>query len=137
MKILHHRVTKFVITGFTNTGIDFGSFAILLALSVNPVLAHIISVFLAIIVSFTLNSKWTFGDRDNGITRLVPYLIVTGISIGLSTSVVALGTHFLGDTPTMAMLSKVGASGFTMVYNYFMYNKFVFKEATLISERSE
>lgn len=128
------RMGRFAVVGVANTAIDFGVFNLLLWLSVPRAAANAAAVCVALVFSYAVNSRWTFGQSATGWRAAVPFVAVTLGGMLLNTGVVAL----LGDParfpalPYAAVLvpnaAKVLGTGVSMVWNYLGYARFVFRE---------
>ena len=107
------------------TGIYSGGWIILL---------NMISFSVAVFNSYFWNKYWTFRDKDRiDVKELSQYIIVTLIGVSINTGIVFLITTFVqpmfGLGPELwANLAKVGATGFSLIWNFAGYKFFVFKQ---------
>ncbi len=117
-------LTGFLIVGSIGFAVDFGVLAALLAYGVQPTVARVPSVMLALVVTWLLNRRFSF--RAAGAPRLgefLAYLSVAGASALLNYALYA-GLLLLGLAPLLAM---AGATGVTMVLNFLGFSRLVFR----------
>jgi len=133
-KLTRNKKFRFIIVGGANTVIDFVFYNLLskvlgLALPV----ANMISSFTAMLFSFFMNKKWTFRSSGKNYLREVTlFFIFTIISIWvIQSGLIWLVENTLTDIDWQNFwaknLLKVVASVPSLIWNYVMYNKFVFK----------
>lgn len=125
---------RFVAVGGINTIIDFGLLFALSTLGLPVLIANIFSTTTAFCFSFFANKKYTFKTTDTNVKReLFLFIVVTlfGLWI-LQTIVIKLvimsfsGIH-LSDNAAL-FIAKVIATMVTLVWNYVMYSRVVFKK---------
>lgn len=128
-----NRFSRFALVGFASTVIDFTILLTLKTLGWPIIPANITSSATAFIFSFSANKKYTFKTTDTNIVREITlYVILTLIGIwGLQSLVIWLTlaplTHlFEGNKDYGIILSKLVATGVSMIWNYVTYSKFVF-----------
>ena len=127
---------RFVLVGVLNTAIDFGALFALTALGLQVVPANMISTALALSFSFLANRSFTFGAAGGGgaVGQAVKFLLVTLFGLWVLQPLVLLaGTALLGDPlgPHASLLvSKVAATIVSMVWNYLLYDRFVFRSSS-------
>ena len=142
------QLVAFGATGVLNTAADFVILNIcIFALGLAVVPANIISVSITLCFSFILNNRWVFkGHRASRLYRISTFLVITLIGLyGFQTLIIhffttellwpaqavgricaALGLN-LSNEFIAANTAKLLATAFTMVWNFVMYKKFVFK----------
>lgn len=128
--------------GVLNTATDIGLFVILRELGLALVLANIISTSVALAVSYSLNSRYTFGGTHSQ-RRLGAFIAVTLSGLWLlqptllwlflhMIELLGIDTfigHFVSDVSTVEnALVKLCAVPFTLAWNYILYKRFVFKD---------
>lgn len=144
-----HQLASFGITGILNTAIDFTILNLCIFLLGLPVVpANIISVTIALLFSFTLNSRWVFsGHKASRLRQFGLFAVITLIGLyGFQTAIIHLFTTQLlwpaqqiiailtvfglklPDDFVIANTAKILATFCTMVWNFVMYKKFVFKQ---------
>ncbi len=130
------RFGKFALVGSVSTVIDFGILLILKSLGFPAVTANILSTATAFIFSFSANKKYTFKATDTNIMReIILYVFFTLIGLwGFQSAIIHLTldpiTTLLDGHKTLGLVaSKLLATSVSLVWNYFMYSRVVFKHA--------
>jgi putative flippase GtrA len=126
---------RFGTVGAANTAIDFGLLFILRSLGLPVISANIISTTVAFCFSFFANKKYTFRSTGGNVKReLLMFVVVTlfGLWI-LQTAVIQLVLWPLHTTAlpheTSLLIAKVIATLVSLVWNYVMYSRVVFKNS--------
>lgn len=126
---------RFILVGVLNTAIDFLALFGLTAVGVPVVPANMLSTGLALTFSFFANRSFTFrvaGTAAGGATgQAVRFLAVTLFGLwALQPVVLLLGTWLLTgalrEGPAL-FVSKALATVVSMVWNYLLYDRFVFR----------
>jgi len=157
---------RFMLVGACNTLLDFLLLNILMVATHATVERHalivglnIVSASTTVIISFFLNRKFVFttGDKSKMHHKLVVFMIITltglfvvqGAIFALlltrlevpakfvSAAIEQLGLDFATPSFIQANTTKALATVATMVWNYFLYKKFVFKELRIEEEELE
>jgi len=82
---------RYAVVGMIGTVVHIGSTMILVEfLMVNPVTASIIGFVLTVLLSFYLNSCWTFGVPASDASRLIKYATVSLLGLLLNTLIMYL-----------------------------------------------
>ncbi|NLJ49066.1 MAG: GtrA family protein [Candidatus Atribacteria bacterium] len=128
---------KFGLVGILNTAVDFGIFTFLNYLLGEQYyrISQIISYSCAVLNSYYFNKSWTFqaGRRFN-LIEMFKFLTINLISLGVSLFFLTL---FHEKYQIGILLSKVGATFFSVLIN-FIGNKFwVFKEEKIFNEKDK
>lgn len=124
---------RFVAVGGTNTVIDFSILFTLTNLLTVPVFwANIISTSVALTFSFFANKKFTFKDNANNKAQMPVFLVITLLGLWvIQPIIIALvdaGFSRTGlDNNIILLIGKLMATCVTLVWNYVLYKKFVFK----------
>ena len=122
---------RFVLVGVLNTLIDFGILFALTAAGLGLVPANMISTLVALAFSFFVNRSFTFGSSGNPAWQAVKFLLVTLFGLWVLQPLVLLGGTALLDDPlgphASLLVSKVAATIVSMVWNYLLYDRFVFR----------
>ena len=117
------RLSKFGVVGVINTAVDYIVFAVLVQLfAVHVVPANIAGYGAGIVNSFVLNARFTFRDRAGGGNRFGLFVVVNLVGLVLSTGVVWMLSLTLHP-----LLAKLAATGVTLIWNYAMSDRFVFR----------
>jgi putative flippase GtrA len=125
---------RFMLVGGLNTVIDFGLLYILRAFGLPTIPANVISTTSAFCFSFFANKKYTFRAADTNVKReIVLFVAVTLFGLWvLQTIVIAVVAPLLSTfIPSMDMAllgAKLTATIVTLVWNYIMYSRVVFKQ---------
>jgi putative flippase GtrA len=124
------KIIRFVIAGGTATAAD------LILLYVFTDFMHIwyvVSVAAAFVIAFLISffsqKFWTFQDRstENMHIQGSIYFVIAIVSLAVNTYAVYFLVNFLHF---YYMLAQIIVSAFIAVLNYFIYNKFIFKQPT-------
>lgn len=124
----------FAIIGGANTAIDFGILFVLKLLGVPVVAANIASTSAAFVFSFIMNRKYTFKSAGGNVKReLMLFIAVTLFGLWVLQNVViwlALPViKSVGLPENIALLgAKLVATAVSLVWNYVMYDRVVFKD---------
>ena len=130
----HADKIRFILVGGTNTVIDFVILFSLFNLVGLPVFySNVISTSVALTFSFFANKTFTFKD-GGGITKkkMATFLFITLVGLWLIQPVIILvvrsifGTIITNDN-ILLLTGKLIATCVTLVWNYILYRKFVFK----------
>jgi putative flippase GtrA len=138
-KITDKRI-RFVLVGGTNTTIDFGILFILSYLGLYLILANIISTSIAFVFSFIANKHYTFQEKSgNVLNQIILFIAVTLFGLWVLQSIVIALTYPLlksmSDTDFFAlMLAKIIATVVSMIWNYILYSRVVFKNRSELKE---
>jgi putative flippase GtrA len=143
------RVVRFAAVGIINTGVDFLVLNILVfGVGLNKLPANMISVSVAIVVSYLLNHSIVFrqvGNENDRKRKVALFVLITLIGAFVIQNVViylfvhvitfpatilqsitdAIGLH-LSTAFVLLNTAKLAATVCTMVWNYLLYRKFVF-----------
>jgi putative flippase GtrA len=134
--IIKNKKTKlrYVLVGAMNTLIDFGLLLTLHSLGLPTLAANIISTTSAFCFSFFANKKFTFKTTGANVKReLVLFVIVTLIGLwGLQNLIIWLAQPLLNELQLhdslRLIIAKAFASVGTLIWNYVLYSKVVFKK---------
>lgn len=125
---------KFALIGGANTALDFGILFALQAAGLPVVIANTVSTFIAFLFSFTMNRKFTFQSTGENVQReLVLFIAVTLFGLwGIQNAIIWLLTPPLqaAGVPAAAVVltAKLIATLASLTWNYFMYDRVVFKQ---------
>ena len=134
MKDTKHQPLRFVIVGISNTVLDFTLMNLLSLAGLNLIIANTISTGIAMIYSFLMNKKWTFRNAGQDYLRqVILFFVFTAIGIwAIQNGLIILAQHYLPHfgLPDRVFnnLAKLGASVFSLTWNYLTYNRFVFTD---------
>lgn len=131
----HAKKIRFIMVGTAATSIDFGLLFVGRYVFGLPVIsANIISTTTAFCFSFVANKKYTFKSHGTNVVReMVLFSVVTLFGLWvIQTIIIALALPVAESFAAHAValfLSKLLATGVTLIWNYVLYSKVVFKHA--------
>jgi len=130
----HAEKLRFAVVGGLNTAIDFVILFTLVSLGLPTIASNFLSTSAALIFSFFANKKFTFKDNDK-ITGLqfVYFLIITLFGLWIIQPVIIWSTesiigHWTINSYVVLLISKVLATIASLIWNYLLYRRFVFKK---------
>lgn len=134
------QASKFLVTGFINTAIDFGVLNLLMwifKINQGPwiILLNVISFTCAVTNSYFLNKYWTFKEKSHASGgQFIQFVILTAIGAVMNTAIVYGFSTYLkpafGLTPQLwANVGKVLATAIILFYNFINYKLIIFKKA--------
>lgn len=126
----HESKLRFAIVGGLNTAIDFGILFLLHGFGLNKYAANIISTSVAFIFSFFANRSFTFKSKKNARKQIIPFLVVTLIGLWVLQPIViwlALIPMQNIDQTIALFIAKLIATVASLIWNYTLYSRFVFK----------
>jgi putative flippase GtrA len=130
----HAEKGRFIIVGLINTAIDFGILFTLVNLGLPTIISNFVSTSIALLFSFFANKTFTFKGADKGTGRhFVYFLVITLSGLWIIQPIIIEGTQLLiGSWITnkniTLLVGKLLATCVTLVWNYLLYRKFVFKK---------
>ena len=131
----HADKLRFTIVGSINTVIDFSIlFTLTTLFNVPKELANFISTFVAFLFSFFANKKYTFKSTSKNLKR--QFLLFTAVTLfGLwviqtiiITAITPVFTNLGVNKPAALLISKLIATAASLVWNYTLYSRVVFKK---------
>ena len=145
------QVGKFGIVGILNTIIDFGLYNILINFAhFGAIPANVCSTTVAMTFSFIANKTFVFGQKEgNTLRQVILFLLVTAFGLYVIQNIIIyfltqiwhwpldFGYSFVGFIGLDGLLSeefvftngdKVIAKLFSLIWNYVLYKKVVFKK---------
>lgn len=131
----HADKLRFAIVGSINTVIDFSIlFTLTTLFNVPKELANFISTFVAFLFSFFANKKYTFKSTSKNLKR--QFLLFTAVTLfGLwviqtiiITAITPVFTNLGVNKPAALLISKLIATAASLIWNYTLYSKVVFKK---------
>ena len=117
------RVLRYAATGGTAALVDLGGFALLLALGAPLIVAGTASFAVAVLVNFSLSSRYVFGVAPS-LQRLLAFAM--GAVVGLTVNMgMTLAVAALGAAP---LLAKAVGIATAFVVNYGINARFIFRQ---------
>lgn len=130
----HAQKLKFAIVGGANTVLDFGLLFLFVSLGLDKIPANYISTGIAFISSFYFNRTFTFNAKGGNVKKqAVLFLVITMIGLWVIQPIVISLITFaitpLGINDSISLLvAKLLATVASLIWNYIMYARFVFKK---------
>ena len=136
----------FCVIGVINTIIDFALYLALQKHGVEIYLANIVSTSAALAVSYVLNKRFTYDAAQQSNRAFVPFVVITliglwvlqpiiiyavraGLDVGAVRQLLAPLTN---DYDTLRnAIGKLAATPATLIWNFVLYKKYVFKDGSL------
>lgn len=125
---------RFGLVGGINTVIDFGTLFTLTALGLPPLLSNVVSTTFAFFFSFFANKKYTFQSTGTNIKREIAlFTIITLFGLWvIQNIVITIVTALLTPLPlshtVVLFIAKIIATIASLVWNYTLYSRVVFKK---------
>lgn len=147
----HAEKFRFGIVGVINTVIDFVILFTLVALGLPAIASNFVSTSVAMVFSFFANKSYTFKETEKNTGKHFVYflvitlfglwviqpIIITGVNLLLGSwftdsCMVGLVSDVLGSwfkaSYLVLLIGKVLATIASLIWNYLLYRKFVFKK---------
>lgn len=127
----HESKLRFATIGGINTVVDFGLLFLLNGAGVNKYVANLFSTTAAFIFSFFANRSFTFKSKGEIKKQLLPFTVVTLFGLWVLQPIVIWATLIplssLDETVAL-FTAKLIATVVSLVWNYLLYSRFVFKQ---------
>lgn len=136
-KLKNNQAFWFSVIGGINTALDFIILFVLTSLGVKIFIANIFSTGTTFIISFLMNKKITFKSVSNNkkelIREMVLFIIVTLFGLWVIQNIVIstampIFENLLKNKQMSLLLSKLIATIFSLIWNFILYKKVVFKK---------
>jgi putative flippase GtrA len=127
----HESKFRFAFIGGINTAIDFGILFLLTALGLDKLVANFFSTSVAFVFSFFANRTFTFKSTGSAKKQFLPFLAVTLTGLWVLQPLVILAiTQLLHaiDQSLALFVAKLIATVVSLIWNYILYSRFVFKK---------
>lgn len=131
--IKHAEKLRFALVGSANTVIDFGLLFGLVFLGLDKIAANFISTGTAFVFSYFFNKSYTFKFTGKASKRqFALFLIITIFGLWVLQPIViysvSLALGGLGiQNALILLIAKLLATAVTLVWNYVLYKKYVFR----------
>lgn len=125
----HAQKLKFAVVGVANTALDFALFLLLFNMGVNKIGANYVSTSVAFIFSFFVNKSFTFKNKGGNVKKqFAIFIAVTIVALWVIQPLIIWGiTAVIGTNNLTLIFAKLVATVASLVWNYVMYSRFVFK----------
>lgn len=119
---------KFCLVGSFNAFLDYFIYISLTRLFFfHYLLANLISFFITVCVSFILNKKWTFRDKDSKVgLQYAKFWIMAVCGLGFNELILFLLVRYFN---VYDLLAKTVAIGIVLFWNFFVGRYWVFKNS--------
>ena len=132
----HADKLRFTIIGSINTVIDFSIlFTLTTLFNIPKELANFISTFVAFLFSFFANKKYTFKSTSKNLKKqFLLFTIVTLFGLWviqtiIITAITPVFTNLGVNKPAALLISKLIATAASLIWNYTLYSRVVFKKS--------
>lgn len=135
-KLKNNQAFWFSVIGGINTALDFIILFVLASFGVKIFIANIFSTGTTFIISFLMNKKITFKSVSNNkkelIREMVLFILVTLFGLWVIQNIVIstampIFENLLKNKRISLLLSKLIATIFSLIWNFILYKKVVFK----------
>jgi putative flippase GtrA len=130
----HGQKIRFAIVGGFNTALDFAILFILTFAGMDKIVANYFSTGISLIFSFFANKKFTFKHKGgNAKKQFAAFLVITLIGLWaiqplvIWVSTTALESYIPNEAINL-FVAKLIATVASLVWNYLLYSKLVFKK---------
>lgn len=129
----HAEKLRFAVVGGANTAIDFGVLFGLVFFGVDKLVANFISTGIAFVFSFFVNRSFTFKSTSGNTKKQFGlFLVITLFGLWVIQPVIIGGVSLLLNGMNLSsgfvlLIGKLIATIATLVWNYLLYKKFVFR----------
>jgi len=130
----HGDKLRYLVVGGFNTVLDFAILFGLVALGLDKIPANYVSTTITMVISFFLNKEFTFKSQDKASKRqFVIFIVVTAAGLWIIQPIIILiATASLSSTglsdPVILFVAKVIATCASLIWNYLLYSRLVFKK---------
>ncbi|HEX7484254.1 MAG TPA: GtrA family protein [Candidatus Saccharimonadales bacterium] len=130
----HADKLRFALVGGVNTLIDFSILFVLVNLGLDKIPSNYISTSVAFVFSFFANKTFTFKSTTGNAKReFILFLIITLFGLWvLQPAVIYLLSSAMAslklDEQMVLLITKIVATLVSLIWNYIMYSRFVFKK---------
>jgi len=129
------QIGRFAIVGTINTAIDFGLLFLLTFLGLPKIAANTVSTGSAFVFSFFANKKYTFKSTNKNIKyEIISFITLFGLWVlqnGIIWLITPLIKNIISQEQLALFAAKLLATAVSLVWNYCLYDKVVFKKELL------
>ena len=135
LALKHAEKLRFALVGGFNTALDFGLLFLFVALGLDKIAGNFLSTSIAFVFSFFANKSFTFKSKGGNAKReFITFMVVTLIGLWILQPLVILAvsaaiTPLQLTEPIVLFIAKLIATIVSLVWNYLLYSRFVFKKA--------
>lgn len=130
----HAQKLRFGLVGVANTALDFILLFLFVNLGVNKIGANYLSTGISFIFSFFVNKSFTFKHKEgNARKQFVLFILVTIAGLWILQPIiiwiVSNSLHsYVNNEDILLFIAKLIATVASLVWNYLLYSKLVFKK---------
>ncbi len=130
----HAEKLRFGVVGGANTALDFGILFVLVFFGLDKFVANFLSTSTAFVFSFFVNRSFTFKSKGGNAKRQFGmFVLITLFGLWVIQPIIIVEVSWaisdLGITDSIVLfIGKVFATVVTLVWNYVLYAKYVFKK---------
>lgn len=137
----HGQKIRYGIVGIFNTALDFTLLFIFVALGIERIPANYLSTGVSMVFSFYGNRKFAFkhttGEKHK---QFVLFVVVTVLGMWVLQPLViwivsAVTDPYIANQSIHLFIAKLAATGASLVWNYMLYSRIVFKKHPHHSEQ--
>jgi putative flippase GtrA len=131
----HGDKIRFALVGGANTALDFILLFLFVNLGVNKIVANYFSTSISLIFSFFANKSFTFKDTSaNAKKQFGLFLLITIAGLWVIQPLIIWAVSSMLETyiqneSVLLFIAKLVATIASLIWNYFLYSKIVFKKA--------
>lgn len=130
---LKAQLVRFVAIGVVAAGVDYGTYALLLALDVWAPLAKGVSFILGTTTAYLLNRRFTFASSAGGAGKFVGFVVLYGSTFAVNVGVASLVLHLMdaptvGTPPLPGFVSFVAAQACATTINFIVMRTVIFRD---------
>ncbi|WP_034601634.1 GtrA family protein [Clostridiisalibacter paucivorans] len=124
------QMLRYCIVGGATTVVSFGTYFFLLYVSnINPNIANVISIIVAILFAYVTNKIFVFKSHCKNIKELITEILSFFFARAITMLMEVGGVFFLIDLVHIdPILSKIFISIVILIFNYLLSRFFVYKE---------
>lgn len=124
---------KFIVVGFAGLFTDSGLFSLLRLTLLGSTYASVVSGFIGMMTTFTLNNIWSFKERElkgtkKKITSLLLYLGSSYLPIIFRSWLIDFSVNRFGDTALVAYTAFFIGILVGLIWNYTVYSRVIWKK---------
>ena len=135
LALKHAEKLRFALVGGFNTALDFGLLFLFVALGLDKIASNFLSTSIAFVFSFFANKSFTFKSKGGNAKReFIAFMVVTLIGLWILQPLVIIAvsaaiTPLQLTEPIVLFIAKLIATVVSLIWNYLLYSRFVFKKA--------